>query len=99
MRDLDIPRVIQVSLFTLWAMHAAAEVFVRDLLAASSTDRRTSSKSSASSSSSTPMTGFEDALQSLLAILSQIIAFSPLSGSMEAQICLEVTGVNALSDG
>ncbi|KAL4942555.1 hypothetical protein BDV06DRAFT_161961 [Aspergillus oleicola] len=109
MRHLDLARV---SPFTPWAIHAAAEVFVRDILAApapTSADRRpgtststsTSTKSSCSSSlsfSSVP-TGSADSLQNLLVILSRLKTVNPIAGSMEAQIRLEITGVKALSDG
>lgn len=77
-----------MSPFIPWAIHVAAQVFVRDLLPVDRTK---------GSSFSAPM-GSIDSLQSLLAILSQIKSVYPLAGSIESQIRLEITGVKALTD-
>ncbi|KAJ9236381.1 transcriptional regulator family: Fungal Specific TF [Paecilomyces variotii] len=85
MRHLDLARV---SPFIPWAIHVAAQVFVRDLLPA---DRTKSSNLSA------PL-GSIDSLQGLLAILSQIKSVNPLAGSIESEIRVQITGVKSSSD-
>lgn len=79
---------IQISPFIPWAIHVAAQVFVRDLLPADRTK---------SSSLSAPL-GSIDSLQSLLAILSQIKSVNPLAGSIESEIRVQITGVKSSSD-